>query len=134
MTATATQTQAQPILRAKYITNTLQAKQVNNITRATQQPELRVITQYEPQHQKPNYYDILAVIRQYNSIDRKQLVNNLRIIRIKYNLTNDNLIKMFGYKQSKINSWFCISGRNRPTLEDILRIITKYKIDITEVF
>jgi hypothetical protein len=77
--------------------------------------------------------EFLAIINEYNNMDRKDITINLSIIIKRLGIKNKQIMSDTGFSPSKVNSWFTVSSPNIPTFEDALMLAVKYNFDIREL-
>lgn len=77
--------------------------------------------------------EILDLLQQYNSTPRQTIKQNLKLVKIKYNIKNPDIIDKMECKYQKVTSWFNSGNPVIPTFEDSLRLAETFGFSITEL-
>lgn len=83
----------------------------------------------------PTYtqYELLQLIEKYNTTPKEVVKGNLKLIKLKYNFENANIMSDLRFGKEKVNQWFNKSSKNVPTFEDALKLSEQYNFSITEL-
>ena len=75
--------------------------------------------------------EFLNIIKQYSSINRKVIKNNLKRIMDVYNIKPADIIAL-GYSPRNVYAWTNKSTKNIPMFNQALDISVKFNFSITE--
>lgn len=78
-----------------------------------------------------NQAEILELINQYNSTDRKLIKANYKRILNDFNIMPKEIMEL-GYARNNVYAWSTISSPNIPMLDQALTIAVAFDFDVRE--
>lgn len=79
-----------------------------------------------------NQKEMLELIEQYNSTDRKIIKNNLKRVMKKYKFRPKDIMQL-GISKSNVYTWGNVSTDNIPMIDQSLKIAITFGFDVREL-